>query len=244
MTINKSFSIEKVDPRIYGSFGRTFVKELNKSFIRYPGGNFVSGYNWEDGIGPKSSRPKRLELAWKTTETNEVGIHEFAKWAKTAGAEINMAVNLGTKGIEEARNIVEYCNHKSGSYWSDLRRKNGVLEHTYEHVDYLSLHRYYDNRKNDLKSYLAKPIDMDNFIKSVASICDYVKAKKRSKKTLHLSLNVATHSEISGHDIKQVNIVGQNIARPKVATGTKIKGSSVHMDLKPLSWNMVRVSVK
>ena len=294
MIINKSFEIDKVDSRIYGSFvehlGRcvyegiyepdhetadkngfrndvkNLVKELNVPFIRYPGGNFVSGYNWEDGIGPKNERPKRLDLAWKTLETNEVGIHEFTKWANEVNAEVNMAINLGTRGIEEARNILEYCNHKSGSYWSDLRRKNGakepfkiktwclgnemdgpwqmgaktadeygriaaeaakmmkwtdesielvacgssymgmptfasweatILEHTYEHIDYLSLHQYYGNRTNDSESYLAQALEMDNFIKSVTAICDYVKAKKRSKKTINLSFdewNVWYHS--------------------------------------------------
>jgi len=300
MTVNKAFAIDNLDPRIYGSFvehmGRCvyegiydpghpsanalgfrqdvmeLVKELNTPFIRYPGGNFVSGYDWMDGIGPRVNRPRRLDLAWRTTETNEVGIHEFAAWAKEVGSEINMAVNLGTKGVEEARNIVEYCNHKGGTYWSDLRRKNGaeepfkiktwclgnemdgpwqmgaktaqeygriaaeaakvmkwsdesielvacgssnnrmptfasweatVLEHTYEHIDYLSLHVYYGNRTNDLMSYLAKSLSMDDFIKSVASICDYIKAKKHSKKTVNLSFdewNVWYHS--NAHDAK------------------------------------------
>ena len=302
MTVNKAFVIDKVDPRIYGSFvehlGRcvyngiyepghstadplgfredvkSLVKELNTPFIRYPGGNFVSGYNWEDGISPKDKRPKRLDLAWKTVETNEVGLHEFMAWAEDIGAEANMAINLGTRGTDAARNIVEYCNHTGGSYWSDLRRKNGreqpfkiktwclgnemdgpwqigaktateygrlaaeaakvmklvdgsielvacgssssemptfasweaeILEHTYEHVEYLSLHRYYGNRKNDLMSYLAKSIDMDNFIKSVAAICDYIKAKKRSKKTLHLSFdewNIWYHSNTKDKKIE------------------------------------------
>ena len=303
MIVNNAFKIDNVDSRIYGSFVehlgrcvyegiyepghksadtqgfrgdvRDLVKELNTTFIRYPGGNFVSGYNWQDGIGPVEKRPKRLDLAWKTMETNEVGIHEFSSWIKEVDAEVNMAINLGTKGIDEARNIVEYCNHKSGSYWSDLRRQNGaaepfgiktwclgnemdgpwqmgaktaeeygriaaeaakmmkwtdesielvacgssssdmptfasweatVLEHTYEHVDYLSLHRYYGNRTNDIKSYLAQAIDMDNFIKSVVAICDYVKAKKRSKKVLHLSFdewNVWYHSNAQDEKIKE-----------------------------------------
>ena len=294
MTVNKNFVISEVDPRIYGSFvehlGRcvyngiyepshpqadgmgfredvkALVKELKVPIIRYPGGNFVSGYNWEDTIGPRANRPARLDLAWKTVESNQVGLHEFISWAKDINAEVNMAINLGTRGVDAARNIVEYCNHPSGSYWSDLRRQNGasepfkvktwclgnemdgpwqighktadeygrialesakvmkwvddsielvacgsssidmptfasweatVLDHTYDHVDYLSLHRYYGNQASDLKSYLAKSIDMDNFIKSVVAICDYIKAKKRSKKTLMLSFdewNVWYHS--------------------------------------------------
>jgi len=303
LTVNRDFTTSKLDPRIYGSFvehlGRCvyegiyepghksadsqgfrkdvleLVKELNTPIIRYPGGNFVSGYDWQDGIGEASKRPKRLDLAWKTLEPNEVGIHEFAAWAKAANTEINMAVNLGTRGVNEARDIVEYCNHKSGSYWSDLRRKNGaeepfgiktwclgnemdgpwqsgaktaeeygriaaeaakvmkwvdesielvacgsssanmptyasweatVLEHTYQHVDYLSLHVYYGNRTNNLKSYLAKSLEMDDFIKSVASICDYVKAKKKSKKTMYLSFdewNVWYHSNEQDRKIRE-----------------------------------------
>ncbi len=86
--------------------------------VRYPGGNFVSGYNWEDGTGPKDQRPRRLELAWKTIETNEVGIDDFQSWAKKAGSEVLMAVNLGTRGPDEARHLVEYCNFPGGTYYS------------------------------------------------------------------------------------------------------------------------------
>jgi alpha-N-arabinofuranosidase len=292
MTVNSAFVISNIDPRVYGSFlehmGRAvyygiyepghettdskgfredvkaLVKELNVPIIRYPGGNFLSGYNWEDGIG--KNRPKRLDLAWKTVETNEVGLHEFTAWAKEVGAEVNMAVNLGTRGVDAARNLVEYCNHPGGTYWSDLRRQNGaeapfkiktwclgnemdghwqigsktaeeygrlaaetakvmkwvdpeielvvcgssamfmptfaaweaaVLEHTYEHVDYLSLHSYYGNQKNDLQNYLAMSVGMDKFIKSVSAICDYIKAKKRSDKVMNLSYdewNIWYHS--------------------------------------------------
>ncbi len=292
--ISKDFTVGKVDRRIYGSFiehlGRAvyggiyesghpladekgfrkdvmeLVKELRVPIVRYPGGNFVSGYNWEDGVGPVEKRPRRTELAWRTTETNQVGTNEFAEWAKKVNSEVMMAVNLGTRGIDAARNLVEYCNHSQGTYWSDLRRSHGyaephkfkvwclgnemdgpwqighktaeeygrlacetakamkwvdptlelvacgssssgmktfadweatVLDHTYEHVDYLSLHTYYGNRENDTANFLARSMDMDAFIKSVISICDYVKAKKRSKKTIHLSFdewNVWYHS--------------------------------------------------
>ena len=104
------------------------VRELGVPVVRYPGGNFVSGYDWEDGVGPLEERPRRLDLAWTSTETNEVGTNEFAAWARRAGAEVILAVNLGTGGIDEARNLVEYCNHPGGSYWSDLRRSHGVAE--------------------------------------------------------------------------------------------------------------------
>ncbi|MCR2802300.1 arabinosylfuranosidase ArfA [Paenibacillus soyae] len=286
MLIDKSFTVSAVDPRLYGSFiehlGRAVyggiydpghptadengfrkdaieaIKALNVPIIRYPGGNFVSGYNWEDGVGPKAERKRQLELAWWTTETNAVGTNEFADWAKLVGTEVMMAVNLGTRGIDAARNLVEYCNHPSGSYWSDLRISHGyqephrfktwclgnemdgpwqigaktaveygrlanetakamkwvdpsielvacgssssgmstfaeweatVLDLCYDNVDYLSLHTYYNNNNNDTPNFLAKSLDMDQFIHSVASICDYVKAKKRSKKKLMLSLD-------------------------------------------------------
>jgi len=85
----------------------------------------VSAYNWEDGVGPKQDRPRRLELAWRTIETNEVGTNEFADWAKKVNADVMMAVNLGTRGIDAARNLIEYTNHPGGTYYSDLRRKHG-----------------------------------------------------------------------------------------------------------------------
>jgi alpha-N-arabinofuranosidase len=294
MTVDKEYKIGKIDERIYGSFiehlGRAvyegiyepdhpsadeqgfrqdvieMVRELKVPLVRYPGGNFVSGYNWEDGVGLVADRPRRLDLAWRTTETNHIGTNEFMDWAKKIDAEVNMAVNLGTRGIDAARNLVEYCNHPSGSYWSDLRISHGykdphkiktwclgnemdgpwqighktadeygrlaaetakamrwvdpsielvacgssnrrmptfaeweatVLDHTYDHVDYISLHTYYGNRDNDLGNYLAQSLDMDQFIYSVISIADYMKAKKRSKKTINLSFdewNVWFHS--------------------------------------------------
>ena len=153
MILDKDYAIARIDPRIYGSFiehlGRAvyggiyepdhptadaegfredviaMVRKLGVPVVRYPGGNFVSGFNWEDSIGPRDQRPARLDLAWFTTETNEVGLHEFAHWARKAGSEVMYAVNLGSRGADAARNVVEYANHPSGSYWSDLRIKNG-----------------------------------------------------------------------------------------------------------------------
>src|SRR5918992_6025436 len=131
IVIDPDFCIGEVAPRLYGSFiehlGRAIyggiyepehptaddmgfrgdvlelVRELGVPVVRYPGGNFVSGYNWEDGVGPIADRPRRLELAWKSLEPNTFGTNEFAAWAKRAGTEVMMAVNLGTRGIEEAR---------------------------------------------------------------------------------------------------------------------------------------------
>jgi alpha-N-arabinofuranosidase len=292
--LDKSFAIGEIDPRIYGSFvehlGRAIyegiyepghptadtdgfradvielVQQLNVPLVRYPGGNFVSGYNWEDGVGPVEDRPQRMDLAWRSLEPNTVGTNEFARWAHKVGAEVNMAVNLGTRGIDAARNLVEYCNHPSGTYYSDLRRSHGVaephgfktwclgnemdgpwqtghktayeygriaaeaakvmkwtdpsielvvagssnprmptypqweatvLEETYDHVDYISIHSYYTNYENDVRNFLAKSLEMDDYIQSVVSTCDFVRAKNGSKKRINLSFdewNVWFHS--------------------------------------------------
>jgi alpha-N-arabinofuranosidase len=297
MTLNPEYQIGRTDDRIYGSFiehlGRAvyggiyepehpeadehgfrrdvidMVRELNVPIVRYPGGNFVSGYDWEDGIGPVEQRKRRLDLAWRTTEPNQVGTNEFADWIKQVGSEAMMAVNLGTRGPDAARNLVEYCNHPGGSYYSDLRKQHGyanphkiktwclgnemdgpwqigaktaeeygriacesakvmkwvdpaielvacgssssgmktfpeweatVLDHTYDHVEYISMHIYYGNRENDTSNFLAKSMDMDAFIRTVIATCDYVKAKKRSNKQMYLSFdewNVWYHSNES-----------------------------------------------
>ncbi|MBD9698643.1 alpha-N-arabinofuranosidase [Flavimobilis sp. GY10621] len=104
------------------------TKELGVSTVRYPGGNFVSGYRWEDGVGPVEQRPTRLDLAWHSSDPNTVGVDEFMRWAAKAEVEPMMAVNLGTRGVQEALDLLEYCNVPSGSYFSDLRRANGVEE--------------------------------------------------------------------------------------------------------------------
>ncbi|MGN0906184.1 MAG: alpha-N-arabinofuranosidase [Bullifex sp.] len=104
------------------------VRELKVPMVRYPGGNFVSGYDWKDGIGPREKRPKRIDLAWRTIEPNLIGTDEFARWAKKAGSEIMMAVNLGTGTMKGALDLLEYCNIEGDTYWSDLRRGNGSKE--------------------------------------------------------------------------------------------------------------------
>ena len=153
VSIHKDFKIATIDARIYSAFlehlGRAvyggiyepghktadedgfrgdvlaLVKDLDLPLVRYPGGNFVSNYNWEDGIGPKEQRPVKLDYAWKTTESNEVGTDEFIRWCKKAGTGAMLALNLGSRGIEQSLAMLEYCNHPGGTYWSDLRRKNG-----------------------------------------------------------------------------------------------------------------------
>ncbi len=101
------------------------IQELKVSTVRYPGGNFVSGYNWLDGVGPKEQRPVRLDYAWLSKETNEFGIGEFYTWAQKFGVEPMVAVNLGTGTPQEAGYFVEYSNLKGGTYYSDLRKQHG-----------------------------------------------------------------------------------------------------------------------
>lgn len=102
------------------------TRELGVSTVRYPGGNFVSGYRWEDGVGPVEKRPARLDLAWHSTDPNLVGVDEFMKWSAKAGVEPMMAVNLGTRGTQEAVDLLEYCNIDGGTALSEERRKNGA----------------------------------------------------------------------------------------------------------------------
>ncbi len=156
LTLDPAFRVGAVDPRLFGTFvehmGRSvytgihesghpradpdgfredvleLVRELGPTVVRYPGGNFVSGYRWEDGIGPVEERPRRLDLAWRTVETNAVGVDEFAAWCKRADLDPVMAVNLGTRGVQEAADLLEYCNHPGGTALSDLRRSHGAKE--------------------------------------------------------------------------------------------------------------------
>lgn len=308
LILDKDFAIARVDERLFGSFieqlGRAvyegiydpanlrsdengfrldvieMVKKLKVPIVRYPGGNFLSGFNWEDSVGPRENRPTRLDLAWFTTETNAFGMHEFCNWAKKVDTKVMYAVNLGTRGLDEARNAVEYANHASGTYWSDLRRKNGadkpfdiklwcignemdgpwqigqktayeygrsanetakvmkwvdptievvacgssaydmpsfgaweleMLDQCYDNVDYVSLHRYYQNLTDDTPNFLAKSVDMDAFIKTVVSLCDAVGGKKHSKKKLNLSFdewNVWYHSLEQDKQVKAQNCWG------------------------------------
>lgn len=156
LTLRPEAAIGAISPRLYGSFiehlGRAvydgiyepghptadadgfrtdvieLVKELGVSTVRYPGGNFVSGFRWEDSVGPREQRPRRLDLAWHSTETNEVGLHEFQAWLDKVGSELMLAVNLGTRGVQEALDLLEYTNHRSGTALSDQRIANGRTE--------------------------------------------------------------------------------------------------------------------
>lgn len=286
VTIDPAFEVGRVDPRIYGSFvehmGRcvyggvfapgdpaadgdgmrgdvaALTRELGVTAVRYPGGNFVSGYRWEDGVGPREARPTRLDPAWRSIETNAFGLHEFMDWTAKTGVEPIMAVNLGTRGITEACELLEYANHPGGSELSDRRIANGapepfgirmwclgnemdgpwqvghkdadsygrlaaetakamrqidpgielvacgssggymptfgsweatVLDHTYDVVDYISLHAYYEQHGDDVDSFLASAHSMDRFIEGVIATADHVAAVKKSDKRIRLSFD-------------------------------------------------------
>lgn len=153
VSVDPAAAIGEVDERIFGSFvehmGRAvygglyepghpaagrdgwrrdvlaLTRELGVTIVRYPGGNFVSGYDWEDGVGPRRGRPVRRDLAWRSLEPNTVGTDEFLAWTRLAGVAPMLAVNLGTRGAAEARNLVEYCNAATGTRYSDWRASNG-----------------------------------------------------------------------------------------------------------------------
>lgn len=234
------------------------VRELGVTTVRYPGGNFVSGYQWEDGVGPRDQRPVRLEPAWHSIESNQFGLNEFMAWAQRAGVEPMMAINLGTRGVAEALNLLEYTNHPAGTTLSDLRISHGavephgvtmwclgnemdgpwqlghktaheygrlaaetaramrqyqpglelvacgssnrrmptfgsweatVLEHTYDDVDFISAHVYYELDGDDYASFLGASTDLERFIVQVAATADHVGAKLKSDKRIDISFD-------------------------------------------------------
>ncbi|MEU3302287.1 alpha-N-arabinofuranosidase [Streptomyces sp. NPDC006678] len=154
-TLDPAFTVGDVSPRLFGSFvehlGRCvytgifepghpaadesglrtdvleLIRELGVTAVRYPGGNFVSGYKWEDGVGPAEQRPRRLDLAWRSTETNRFGLSEYIGFVKKIGpqAEPMLAVNLGTRGVAEALELQEYANHPAGTELADRRVAHG-----------------------------------------------------------------------------------------------------------------------
>ena len=104
------------------------AQNLRMPILRWPGGNFVSGYHWTDGIGPREERPRRTELAWFSEESNRFGTHEYIDYCRTLGVEPYICVNMGTGTMDEAQGWVEYCNGTSDTYWANLRRANGREE--------------------------------------------------------------------------------------------------------------------
>ncbi len=237
------------------------IRDLGVPIVRYPGGNFVSGYHWLDGVGPKDKRPAVLDRAWNTLETNQFGTNEFITWARQVGTEPLFGLNFGTGTAEDAAALLEYCNVPKGTKWSELRRSHGydqphnvkywcvgnemdgpwqighipareyglkatdaarqmraidpsiklvacgssgpfmptyiewdrtVLEQCYDVVDGISLHRYWGNTEetnHDSQTYLAMNLAMDRQIEEIISVCDTVKAQKRSGKQLFLSFD-------------------------------------------------------
>ena len=156
LTLDTQFHVGQVDRRIFSGFAehlgrcvyegiydpasplsdaegfRTDVIEklraIDMPLMRYPGGNFVSCYRWQDGIGPRDQRPRRPDFAWRSVETNQFGIDEFASWCSKVGTEPMMAVNLGTAGAQEAADLVEYCNLPAGTHFADRRAAAGRRE--------------------------------------------------------------------------------------------------------------------
>jgi alpha-N-arabinofuranosidase len=234
------------------------MRPMRMPYVRYPGGNFVSNYDWNDGIGPADQRPVRADFAWQTSEPNTFGTDEFMDWCEAAGTSPMMAVNLGTGTAKSAAELVEYCNHPSGTYWSDLRRSNGhaephdvkiwclgnemdgpwqaghvpaneyalraeqagklmkgvdpsietiiagssgnhmpeymewdrtALEYTWDHVDYISAHRYSRNERDDTPWFLAEGVEIDRIIQDYRSLLGYVRAVKKSSKQVYLSFD-------------------------------------------------------
>ncbi|GAA3793458.1 arabinosylfuranosidase ArfA [Cellulomonas soli] len=284
--LHPDFRVGAVDRRLFGSFvehlGRAvytgiyepdhttadehgfrrdvadLTHELGVSMVRYPGGNFVSNYNWEDGVGPVEDRKPFIDLAWRTIEPNTIGTDEFLQWAEREGIEPMMAVNLGTRGVAAAAALVEYVNGEAGSKWADLRIANGrekpygvtlwclgnemdgpwqighkdaheygklaaeagkamklvdpsielvacgsssmymdtfgeweqtVLSYTYDIVDHISMHAYYEELNGDRASFLGSATAMDRFIRRVVSSADAVGARKRSDKAITISFD-------------------------------------------------------
>ena len=232
------------------------LRDQAYTVIRYPGGNFLSGYNWLDGVGSKAQRPRRRDLAWQSLETNQFGTNEFIEFCAAVNVAPMLAVNMGTGSIQAASDLVEYCNVSGGTCWSDLRASHGfrephdvrywcvgnemdgpwqighldavaygkkaleaakmmkwqdpsieailcgssndlmptypewdriALEIAWEHVDYLSMHYYINNREEDTASYLASAVRFERFVDTLEGTLRYVKAKRRSEHDVYLS---------------------------------------------------------
>lgn len=101
------------------------LREMRLSILRYPGGNFLSGYDWRDGVGPKEQRPRRRDLAWQSIDTNQFGTNEYIEFCRKMNIEPMLAVNLGTGTIADASALVEYVNAPTGSRYSDMRAQHG-----------------------------------------------------------------------------------------------------------------------
>ena len=288
ITLHPDFRIGAVSPRLFGAFLEpigsmvngsmynpkhpeaddqgmrkdfyTALKDAGLPVVRMPGGNFVSGWQWKDSVGPHEARKVRLDTAWFQVIPNDVGHDEYLQWAEKAGTEVIYTVNLATGTIQDAMDCVEYTNFPGGTWWSDLRRKNGheqpygvktwclgnemdgpwqvgsmerdprgygllareaskamkwtdpkietiacvssspflnhypewdrrVLEECYDAVDYISLHHYHSAPPDLPEALLAGYQAFDDYIRTEIALCDYVRTKLRSRKTMMLSLD-------------------------------------------------------
>ncbi len=288
ITIHPDFRIGEISGRLFGAFlepigsmvnGSMFnpkhpaadsqglrkdfydaLKEAGLPAVRLPGGNFVSGWNWKDSIGPMAERKAHLDMAWFQYIPNDVGHDEYLQWAEKAGAEAIYTVNLGTGTLQDAADCVEYTNHEGGTWWSDLRKKNGhaapygvktwclgnemdgpwqiasyekdprgygvlahetskamkwvdpsietiacvssspflnhypdwdleVLQECYAAVDYISLHHYHSAPPDMPQALTAGYQAYEEYIRTEIALCDFVKTKLRSKKTMMLALD-------------------------------------------------------
>ncbi len=238
------------------------VKDLHIPVVRWPGGNYVSGYNWEDGIGPKDQRPARLDLAWNQIDRNQMGTDEYAKLCSLIGAENFVCINAGLGTLDQARHWIEYCNYPKGTYYSDLRRKYGseqpfnvkywslgneidgpwqmgqknvedyckfaleaakllrwvdrnvklvadgasnyqpdnkwmewndyVLQHMAGSIDYLSVHRYFQNALNGDTQYpdvISMGLEIDQKIDVIKSEIEKAAANSSSKRPVYISFD-------------------------------------------------------
>ena len=288
LTLHPAYRVGEISPRLFGAFlepigsmvnGSMYnpkhpeadeqglrkdfysaLKETGLPCVRLPGGNFVSGWQWKDSIGPMAERKQHLDMAWFQYIPNDVGHDEYLQWAEKAGTQAIYTVNLGTGTLQDAADCVEYTNFESGSYWADLRRKNGrakpygvktwclgnemdgpwqiasyekypraygvlahetskamkwvdptietiacvssspflnhypdwdmqVLEQCYSAVDYISLHHYHSAPPDLPKALLAGYKAFEDYIRTEIALCDYLKTKLRTKKTMMLSLD-------------------------------------------------------
>jgi len=284
--LSPRFTVGPIDRRLFGSFlehmGRAvytgifepghpeadergfrqdvlrLVRELGVTAVRYPGGNFVSGYKWEDGVGPVEERPAKIDLAWGSVETNAFGLNEFGEWAREAHVEPVMALNLGTRGVLEAIELLDYANgvhetsfaqaraehghpdphgirmwclgneldgehqigHKTATEYGRLAAETAramrmadpqlelvavgssastfptfghweaeVLEHTFDVVDYISAHAYYEELEGDPESFLASAVDMDRVIDTVVATADAIALRRNSPKRIMVAFD-------------------------------------------------------
>lgn len=288
ITVHPEYEIGSISPRLYGcflepidsfvngsmfnpshpsadehGFRRDFLEELREAklpCIRLPGGNYISGWEWDKSIGPKEYRHRVLDPAWHQYVTNEVGHDEYLQWAIAAGMEPMYTINLGTGTIKDAMHIIEYTNHPGGTYWSDLRAKYGhkdpykvktwylgnemdgcwqigswekdphgfgvltnevskamkfidgsietvacvssspfsvqypqwdydVLNECYENVDYISLHHYHSAPPGNWAAFYAGSSAYEDYIRTELAVCDTIKTKVRSRKTMLISFD-------------------------------------------------------